>query len=165
MKQNKGFSLIEVLIVLALIGTITALAIWNTQSLYRLTVRADIEKLYTTCLYLQQKALSCQEKQTLYFALDKKTYRYENCAERLNTQVLYGFIAGAKGPPSSPHVLITQENSFENNQIVFYPDGVIQAGTLYLTDVNKRVLYALTSGVGQVSFLRKYYYDGSWHLL
>ena len=59
----------------------------------------------------------------------------------------------------------SQEISFENNHIIFYADGTIQAGTVYLVDVNKKLLYALTSGVGHISFLRKYRYDGSWHVI
>lgn len=165
MKHNKGFTLIEIVIVLALVSIIVSLSMLNVQSFNTLTVRIEIEKLYATCFYLQQKALSSQTKQILKFDLHKGAYIYDNHYEQLSPRVIYGFIDGVKGPPSSPQELISKKSSFDNDQIVFYPDGVIQAGALYLTDVNKKTLYALTSGVGHISFLRKYRYDGSWYLI
>lgn len=165
MKNKKGFTLIEIIIVLALISIIVCLSMINIQSFNGLTVRIEIEKLYATCFYLQQKALSSQTKQVLKFDLHKGAYTYDNHYEELSSKVIYGFIDGVKGPPSSPQEVIGKKSSFDNDQIVFYPDGIIQSGALYLTDVNKKTLYALTSGVGKISFLRKYRYDGSWHLI
>ncbi len=163
--KNKGFSLIEALVVLALITLIAGLGLCNLRSFYGLMVRADIEKLYTVCMYLQQKALSSQTKQVLRFDVGRKSYAYDDGTQQLNSRVCYGFIPGVQGPPSSPHAPIGKQLSFENDHIIFYADGTIQAGTVYLVDVNKKSLYALTSGVGHISFLRKYRYDGSWHVI
>jgi prepilin-type N-terminal cleavage/methylation domain-containing protein len=165
MRNQKGFPLIELMIVIVLVALLSGLTLWNMRTFSGMVVRADIEKLYTTCIYLRQKAVSTHTEQLLEFDHANNTYRYDDTIEHLSTTTIYGFVKGVMGPPSSLQAPISTYNTFDHNRIIFYPDGIIQSGTLYITDKDKKALYALTSGVGQVSFLRKYRYDGSWHLL
>ncbi len=164
-RGKQGFSLVELMIVVALVALLSGLTLWNMRMFSGLVVRADIEKLYTVCMYLRQKAVSTRTEQLLEFDQLNNAYRYDGTVEHLSTAATYGFVEDVMGPPSAPHKTITTYSSFDSSHIVFYPDGIIQSGTLYITDKDKKMLYALTSGVGQVSFLRKYRYDGSWHLL
>ena len=164
MTSKRGFSLIEFMIVIALVALIAGLTIWGSRSFFGIVVRADIEKLYTVCIYLHQKAVSTHEEQILEFDFKNNSYSYDGGIHYLNSSVVYGFTEGLKGPPSAPHKLITKCSTFDYDRVAFYPDGVIQSGTLYLTDVSKKTVCALTCGVGQISFFRKYRYDTSWHI-
>jgi len=83
----------------------------------------------------------------------------------LPAKVFFGFMPGAKGPPASANKLILKSITFTNNRIIFYPTGIISAGTVYLIDQAKQVMYALSNGVSQISFLRTYRYNGSWQPL
>ncbi len=164
-RGKRGFSLVELMIVVALAALLSGLTLWNMRTFSGMVMRADIEKLYTTCMYLRQKALSTHTEQQLEFDQVSNTYRYDDTVEHLSAATMYGFVEGVMGPPSSPQALIGTYTTFDHDRIIFYPDGIIQSGTIYITDKDRKALYALTSGVGQVSFLRKYRYDGSWHLL
>jgi len=165
MINKHGFSLIESMIAIGLVTIIAGLALWNMHLFSGVVVRADIEKLYTVCVYLRQKAVSTQQEQVLEFDFKNNTYRYDSGLHYLNSGVVYGFIEGVKGPPSAPQKHIAKCSTFDRDRITFYPDGVIQSGTLYVTDSAGKTLYALTCGIGQISFLRKYRYDNSWHIL
>ena len=80
--------------------------------------------------------------------------------------VQFGVLPGIMGPPATPTHAITQPITFVGNKILFYPEGIIQAGAIYLKDTKNRVQYALSSGVSTVSYLRKYQYTGGeWKLL
>ena len=78
-------------------------------------------------------------------------------------QARLGFLPGAKGPPCAPTEVIKQPITFKGNKIIFNPDGIISAGSIYVVDATGRSMYALTSGVTPVSYLRMYRYDnGTW---
>ena len=57
-----------------------------------------------------------------------------------------------------------EELAFDSVQNA-YPDGIIQSGTVYVIDSSKKCMYALSSPISQVSYLRKYSYNGKWQPL
>jgi len=92
-------------------------------------------------------------------------YTFGAVDEQLPKSIRFGAPAEVKGPPATPMRPVDSPITFKNAQITFYPDGIISAGTVYLTDTDQKTCYALTCGVGSVSFLRAYRYDKGWQLL
>jgi len=123
----------------------------------------EVDALRATACYLQQKAITTNTKQHLFFDLQKQCYRFNNTTHKLPSVVQFGTIDGMLGPPSAPNKLITRICSFADNEITFWPDGIIKSGTIYLTDKEKWYTYALSSAIGTVSCLRTYQYkQGMW---
>ena len=69
------------------------------------------------------------------------------------------------GPPSNPTRPLVKPVTFKNETITLYADGIVESGTVYITDSDHTVLYAVSSGVGHTSLLRLYKYQGSWELI
>jgi len=166
MRQGtRGFSLMELLVVISLLVIAITVLVINVSFVDRLMARTEAEKLFLVCRALQQEALSCNEQKILTFDEPNQTYRYGTTTEKLNRSVRFGIIQSVKGPPASPTRELTKAITFVGNRIVFSPDGIIQSGSVYLISKDKQSLYALSSPVSQVSFLRVYHYDRSWQCL
>jgi prepilin-type N-terminal cleavage/methylation domain-containing protein len=168
--NNPAFSLIELTVVLALVAILATLVVTSSNIYSRFLVRAELDKLYSVCSYVNQLAQVTGSPQTISFNTQQANYSYENVQEQLAPQVIFGAVAGAKGPPSSPRNSITRAVTFPNNQIVFHPTGIMQAGTVYISSRHSgsqelRNTHALSCAVSQVSFLRRYVYDGTWRLV
>jgi len=127
-----------------------------------LLVDNEVENLFTTISYLRQKAIASNCIYELLFTTTANRYSYKQnnkiITHQLARQVLFGYLAQTKGPPSSPKNLLTKPVSFYNNKVVFYPNGKISPGSVYLIDRKKKVMKALTCPISQVSFIRKYRY-------
>lgn len=165
MKLYDGFSLIELAIVLALLGIMIKIVMVNGTYMHHLVAKQEIEKLSMICRYLQHAAMMSNVPKVLIFERAKRSYSYDGSRESLPISVEFGVLAGAKGPPSNPTRQIESPITFENERIIFHPDGIIQPGTVYLISKDKQVMYALSSPVSQVSYMRIYRYDGSWNCL
>ena len=171
------------MIVIALICVITTLAMINSSFVDRFTVRSEVEKFAGTCRYLQQLAMSTNTEQRLVFDVQHNSYSFssdrnpsplassgqaqnvEN-TQKLSSRVQFGVGKRAvSGPPSAPTKPITQAITYTNNAILFYPDGIIQAGIVYFSDVASKFVYAVSTPVSQISFVRTYVYDGTWQPL
>jgi hypothetical protein len=162
---KSGSILIEYTIVIALIALIVTLSLRFKYFYDSTFVRAEVEKLRAICLYLQRKALLEHVQQQIYFDTKTQSYYTSQVNHRLMDDVIFGIIEGVKGPPSVPLYTISNSVTFKESKIIFYPDGTISAGTVYFTDKYKLYLYALTSGIAQVSYLRAYRFDKKWTLL
>ncbi len=164
-KHNNGSLLLEVSLVVLLFSILAGLVTFNVGFLHNMVLRSEVEKLYTICRYLQQKAMTCNKEFTLIFDPEHKIYTYDNAHEQLPAHIDFGFFPGAHGPPSAPTKLLHTAVTFPGKRIVFYPSGIIQPGTVYLVDKNKEYMYALSCPVSVISYIRKYTYNGSWQLL
>ncbi len=165
-RKAPGFSLIEVAIVLALVSLVMFLGSTNATFFDRLLIRSELDKLYAVCRHLQQSAISKGTQEVLTFDLVRKSYHYQDREEKLPSSVNFGVIQGSLGPPSSPSKPITKPLTFAHNKIVFFPDGIIRPGSIYLIDRSKYHMYALSSPISQVSYLRKYKYTNrTWKLI
>lgn len=179
---NKGFSLIEVLIVVALLSIISALS-FNFYTINKASfVKADLDKLYSTCLYARQKAQLTKSLYSLEFSIKYSAYTlyrhsniYKNNKNKtkileysLANTTVFGALPSVMGPPGNPSSYIHDSITFRDHVIFFYPDGTLSAGVVYLSDTARRYTYALTSSVSQVSYIRRYIYSFntcSWSII
>lgn len=162
-KLQKGFFLINLAIACSLLVIIVSLSVSQTSFFRRFLIRSEIEKMYTLFFYLNQRALVSNKEQTLHFDATKNSYQSGKKTEKLAVSLRFGILPDAFGPPSQPTKLLTQAITFVDNTVHFYPDGTISSGSIYITDNDHALLYALTISVGHISYLRKYRYsNGSW---
>jgi Tfp pilus assembly protein FimT len=153
------------MIVLTIIGLLVLCISGNTMFFNRSITRAQLEQLYSMCHLARQTALATNKAQTILVDIATHTYSWGSRKESLPRTIRFGFIPGTQGPPSNPTTILHTPITFAGNKITFYPDGIIQAGTLYLVDEQETIMYALSNAVSQFSYLRMYRYDGTWHLL
>lgn len=165
MSNKPGISLVELLIVIALIAIVASLTLSSTTFLSRMIVRAELEHLSSVCYYLQRKALTVQKPQKITFYPAKHKYKALGKIYRLPAHVRFGAADGVKGPPATPKDTIAKAVTFPSNQITFHPTGIIASGAVYLTDAAKSCTYALSCAVSPVSYLRKYQYTDGWNLI
>lgn len=158
MNNGVGFSLFECIIVVALISCVVTIGFIGNSFLQESRVQTEIDLLYQVARYLQQRAITTHTVQYLHFDVAHQCYEFNDTVHALASGVCFGCAAGVFGPPSLAHKEVANVCTFSDNKIAFWPDGIIKAGTIYLTDARKWYTYALSSGVGSVSFLRTYCY-------
>jgi hypothetical protein len=164
--NKSGFSLFEIMISCALLILIATCTFIYQQNVDQFMIQTYLNTLYMTCMTLSQKAQLSKQNITLTFNLDKNSYSYQNHSETLPSFLIFGYPPGSKGPPSSPQSLITHPITFTHNQIIFYKDGTIQSGTIYITNAQRTLLFALSSPIAQISYLRRYHYvSDKWIIL
>ncbi len=164
-QKEPGFNLFELLIALAMITIIATLTITNTSFLNRFILQTEVEKLFSNCMHQQYKALMSGSNQTIIFNPKQQTYSLGNQKHTLSTSIEFGVPSDAKGPPSKPTKKITKPITWKNNTLICHTSGIIKSGTVYLANKSKTQGWAISNGVGTVSFLRKYRYDGKWHYI
>lgn len=165
MCNKHGFTLIEIMVVIGLFCLIVMLGVKQLSFLDNTIVHAEVDKLAGVCMYLRQKAMTTNIDQSLVFDVQKNEYRFDNVCEKLSKRTVFGFLPKATGSPGSAGHTIKKAITFPASTIHFYSTGIISSGSVYLTDVNKKIMYALTNAVSQFSYLRLYRYDGKWKLL
>jgi len=163
--KKSGFTLVELMITLALCVLIISLTVVNVSFLHRGLVRSEVDKLFSACMFLQQCALTTGQEHELFFDTKNNSYTFAGKNVFLRSPVAFGVVPGAKGPPSSPTRIIKNPTTFKGNKILFSPTGAISSGTVYLTDGEQKSLYALSNGIAHISHLRKYSYTSKWNLL
>lgn len=165
MQQHNGSLLMQLCLLCACIIIIVQLTIPTANYFKKTVVRAEIEKLYALFFYLQQRAQVLHQIQMIEFSVEQQQYRYETQTHQLPHGVIFGFLSGAHGPPAAPTAPLMQPITFPQLRIIFYPDGTMQSGTIYLTDDKRTIMYALTNPIGHAASMRLYRYDGNWILL
>jgi|ERR1700733_107037 len=165
MKLRKGFSLLELMIVIAIAALLITICSVNSRFLRSSVVQTQLDLFITTCTYLAQTAIATKTPQTLFLESADHSYSFHNQKHLLPKGMQFGILNAVKGPPASPTHSVHAPITFANNTITFWPDGIISSGTVYFLDTSTQALYAISSGVGHVSFLRKYRYNGAWHLI
>lgn len=156
--------LIELLVVITLITILSYLAI-SQYTLSSLHARTELQLLYQACMYMQRRAMIKKEPQILRFDVAQQQYHFENRTHTLLSGVVFDIIDGVKGPPATPTRPLTSACTFKNNSVTFYPDGIIDAGSVYITNKEHTQLYALTNAVSTYSYLRTYCYADRWNPL
>lgn len=162
-KLTWGFTLIEMLVVLMVIALLAGLAVGNLRMFNGILLRMELSKLYTVAVCAQRTAQSSGQPQEIIIDVAGRSYSYNQHRYQLPRGISFGAAPGVFGPPGSPTHAVLTPHSFSKDHIIFYPDGVIQSGAVYLTDGVHTC--ALTVSVSAISFLRKYRYDGAWHLV
>ena len=162
---RSGFSLIETMVVITIIGILAVTVHVNTSFFTASLMRAQLTSLCNMCQLARHTAMASNSTETITFDLRAHTYRWKDRVEQLPIGMKFGYIPGTKGPPSNPVAPLYTPVTFTGSHITFYPDGIIQAGTVYLVDTNATTMYALSNAVAHISYLRLYRYDGAWKLL
>ena len=159
-----AFTLIELMLVLAIFTIFTSLIMINLNHLNNNYIYQELSLFHAHMHALQQQAVAQGKQKEMRFVLADNKYEWAGHSHALSKHIHFGIQHNIKGPPSHPTHTLTSPCTFADNTVIFYPDGIIRPGTVYLIDSSNR-LFALSCGVSSVSFLRKYRYDGKWKLL
>jgi hypothetical protein len=153
--------MLELLIAVALAIALACVSTPALRLFDRLIVRIELDNIYTQCMLLRQQARMTGVAQELIF--DPLTHAYSAAGQhyKLPRMVRFGILNQVKGPPSVHHSFVTKPITFPKNKIIFYPDGIMQAGTVYLCDRAQQFLCALTIAVSPISYIRRYTYSSA----
>jgi hypothetical protein len=160
-----GFMILELLIVVSLCALIAMLSMMQLSFLDSTIAHAEVDKLAGACSYFRQKAIATNSEYVLTCDVQNNEYRCDNMREKLSQRLCFGFLPNVLGPSKYAIHRINKAVTFVGSAIHFYPTGIISSGSVYLTDKCKKIMYALSNAVSQVSYLRLYRYDGKWELL
>ncbi|HJZ24036.1 MAG TPA: hypothetical protein VJ201_06270 [Candidatus Babeliales bacterium] len=166
-RHNRGYTLISILISFSLFFLIASLAISHLKNLTNYA-HADVKKLSMTLLFLQQCALSTGKKQILEFNQAQNSYRYLDQQVSLSNNVIFRAPPGAYGPPSHHEKKLIKPISFDNSQVILYPDGKMRPGAVYIADESVRWCYAVTVPVSHIYSIYTYFFNdtlGAWELM
>lgn len=163
--KHPGFLVFQAGIFLCLLLAILSIAVPRFIFLQRRAPYYEAQKFRQFCWYVRQNALATGKDCVV--SIDSKTgaYSYAGRCEKFSSGVTFGTIPGVLGPPSNPTRPLVKPVTFKNETITLYADGIVESGTVYITDSDHTVLYAVSSGVGHTSLLRLYKYQGSWELI
>lgn len=162
--HQNGFSLIELMIVIALLSLIAMLSVGSYHTFNRFLVSAELNQLRILLLCMRYKAMALHSTISIAFNRAQQSYMIDNHAYPLHAASL-NYIPGVMGPPAYPQQLINKSITFADDRITFYADGTMNAGTLYVTDQQHSCMYALTIAVHDVANIRIYSYNKTWHLI
>lgn len=162
--NQQSFSLIELMIVIALLTLIATLGIGPYKTYHRFLVTAELNQLRLLFLCVRYKAMALHTSLSITFNSIQQTYTIDNQVHHLQMAQLH-YLPDTMGPPANPVQLIRNSISFANDSINFYEDGSISAGTLYVTDKQHSCMYALTIAVNDFFNIRIYSYNKTWHLI
>jgi hypothetical protein len=160
-----GFLLTECMIGLALmiLCTYCVHEVWST--FHRIIVRNELDILTATCFMCQHAASLDGTVRHIRCDIAKNAYRYGNAFYQLPPQVRFAILPGLRGPPGAPRWSPQQPVTFVKNTIACFRKGIMQSGTVYLTDVGGKCQFALSNAVGSTYYMRKYTYNNGWKRL
>lgn len=119
--KKKGFLLFELAVVLAIIFLLAGFGFALSGVVRRMAVRADVFKIAAILRYEWIRACACQKQITVSIDLKKNCLRDEQHTYSLSSDVVFGVLASAHGPPSRPVHALTTPSSFPDNKIIFFP--------------------------------------------
>jgi hypothetical protein len=143
-----------------LLTTITLTNFWFLQ---RSVVQLELSQLQAAFDYTRQLAIATNQPQMITFDQTNHSYNYSKYQDKLSNYTRFGFAPGTYGPPSDPKNPLTQAITFDQQQVLISPQGVIAPGAIYLTDQQHKLTYALTVPLSQITLMRKYKnLNGRW---
>ena len=153
--KTRGFSLLELLVVLTILGIVGSLTVFQLRPLFsQVRFNAGVRKVVSDLQLVRMKAVAQNQRFRVTFRPDSHDYIIEKRTGRTWTrQVLhrYGTVAAPEAAISLPKgIHITAVNSRGN--VVFVPRGHIDAGmTLILSSVSeeytRRIIFSLAGRV------------------
>ena len=163
MHNRAGFIMFELLVGITLVMLMVGITCAHIGTYQYTCMKQQVALFALQWHALRQRAMVHSKPQEIVFDEVGNRYQVEGNWYDLPATMRFGFLSASKGPPSHPTTPIQSAITFVGKKVICFPDGTIQSGTVYLVDDKKSCMYALTSGVSAVSFLRKYRYDGTWH--
>lgn len=164
-KNKSGFTLIELMVVICLCMLLCGVSLISFKSFQRSLIGAEMQLFCAACNSLQQQAIATHTIQELSIDTVTHTYSCNGHEHTLAKGVYFDVALNAYGPPSAPHKLLEKPVTFKENKIVFYPEGMMSAGMVCFTNSSHSVLYAISSAVAHVCYVRCYSYDKGWRLM
>ncbi len=165
-KSRHGFSLLELIIVFMLVVFLASIASVGFTFFDRSLVHCELDTLVMCCRKLQQEAQFLQMTKELIINRKQHSYEINGRHYQLAQGVKFAMPQKGLGRPSSPQHPLASSSTFLKDKIIFYPDGIISSGTLFLSDAKQNIFYALSVPVSQVSYIRRYVFKkNSWELL
>jgi len=149
----------------ALFALVVSLVVANVSFFNGFLVKTEVDRLCNVIRYLQRCAMVENKNHVLVFDEKNQSYSFDSRTYKLSKQVTFGFLSGAKGPPSKPSKAIDKSITFKDAKIICYSDGIIQSGMVYITDAAKKNMYAISCAVAKVSYVRIYKFNKKWTLL
>lgn len=122
-------------------------------------VQVEIQKLMLMFRYLHRTALAQNQDQCLKLFIKEGWYEGAGRREYLPEGIQFAVLADVYGPPSSPSQKLEKAITYKDDSVLFYAHGAIQAGTIYLTDKNREIMYALSTAIAPIAHIRVYKYD------
>ena len=167
--MDKAYSLFELIVVIFALSIFLFVSIPKFNFLDNFILQNELDRLFSTFYYLQQKAIATNEEQKLYFNLDLNSYEYVGKSNlkqnyKLPNKVRFGLLDNIFGPPSKPEKRVnlpitfkkTKKNLFE---VIFYTDGKISSGNVYMITKDKKNLMSLSVSVSPFALITKYKYQ------
>lgn len=146
MTRHSGFLLLEVAVVGAILALMVGISWPLADELNRIAVRTEVAQLCVALQQLQHRALTTGVEQQLIF--DERGYGTKELHHTLNPRVYFGAATDAKGPPTQPRAPISTAITFAHKKISCTKYGILSAGTIYLTDQEHQISYAVSVPVG-----------------
>ena len=163
---KKGTTLVELIVVLGLISIIVIISSNFIGASRKILVQAELEKLYSVFIILQRNAIFERRDHELIFSIETNSYSFNGRVISLGNYLKMGAPIGVKGPPSNPKNIITKPCSFTDNKVIFYGDGRVSSGVIYLTDKDGTAACAISVPVSDFPFIRRYVYrNNAWALI
>lgn len=158
MLKNKGSSLIELTTTITVIVIIYAIAIPALSYVNKTMLNLELENIYTLFTYLKQKSITSNQAHKLVFNVKQNSYTYQINNKKVLRKLPYNLkieiLEKSFGPPSKKTGPLNKPVTFVNNTVIFYSDGKISPGSLYLKSGNNMV--AITCPISQIAYIRKY---------
>ncbi|MBI5193206.1 MAG: prepilin-type N-terminal cleavage/methylation domain-containing protein [Nitrospirae bacterium] len=145
--NKKGFTFLEILIVLAIIGILSALAVSDISAFTdRLYLQSFARQISTDLREMKMRSVIERQSYTVNFDSANNFYNITGRIINLPPGIRFGFSAGVLGPPANPVETPEADGvTFPSNKITFHPQGSNSLGTIYITnDRNETRALSLT---------------------
>lgn len=155
MKQ-KGFTFLEIIVVLALIGILSALAVPDLSAFTgRLRLETTARNLSTDLREMKMRSILDRRDYTIYFYPADRRYELSGRNSPLPQGVRFGFGPGVLGPPGNPAQTPDVDGiTFPSNRATFYAQGGNSMGTIYITNEDHMTMAVSMSITGRVKIWR-----------
>lgn len=151
-KQNNGFTLIEMLLVVLIVGIVLALSAPNFSKGYsRFQLKNTADDLLSMSRWAQAMAIGQERSYALSFSFDRHSYDLESATVNEESGEENGF-EPVKGNLGRMHKIPdTIHLDTDKDRIRFYPDGTIDEATIQLNSPEQKEVLSSTQVRGMMT--------------
>jgi len=157
-KQNNGFTLIEILLVIIIIGIVLGLAVPNFSKGYsRFQLDKTADDLLECSRWAQAMAIGQERAYALSFSEDHRSYGLvrakinDEINGQINEDLDQDSFEPVKGALGRMHTIPATVTLDAQDRIEFYPDGTIDQATIELTSSDKQIELSSTEVRGMMT--------------